>query len=325
MRMGSPPVSWGVIGFGDVVRRKSGPALLADPGARIAAVARASGDVTEAAEALNCRGCGTIEDLLDDAEVEAIYIATPPHTHEALVMRSLGAGKPIVVEKPLAPDAASAQRMVDAAQAAGVSLSVAYYRRCNPRLHRIRSMIRAGMVGEVQTVEIRQLRSDGDRPLASWRGDPSVTPGGRLSDSHVHALDWLRHAFGPHQAVTGGVRAAGRGEMVAYGLKLPEALAAGVFHANAVTAEDSIIVHGEEGEITAPFFDPGPIVVRREDGEISQDVPEPKYGHQPFFEAMGRHIRDGAPSPCPAAEAVGAAEIIDRLITTPNAAHVAAE
>ena len=306
------PVRWGVVGFGDVVRRKSGPALLAEPTCAVSAICRLTGDPADAANALGAQAERSLEAMIHRDDVDAIYIATPPDDHEDTTLRALAAGKPILVEKPLAPTVVAARRMIEAAEAAAVPLSVAYYRRRNPRLRRIASLIKSGMIGTVEAVEIAQLRADGAKPLAGWRSDNRIAPGGRFSDSHIHALDWLRYAFGPHDKVAGSLNATTG--MVAYALTMRGAPVAGVFHPNVEIAEDRLTVHGDQGQLDAPIFDPGPIVIQRDGGQMTFDLPDPVHPHQPFFAAIARHIAEGAKSPCTARDALGATEITEALI-----------
>lgn len=321
-------VRWGVIGAGDVVKRKSGPSILAEPRSTLAAITRR--------DPLDCgaRVHGDADALIVDPEIDAIYIATPPDSHEALVLQALAARKPIVVEKPIAVDVAPARRMARAAADAGITLSVAYYRRYDPRLIRVMSLLKAGAIGEVEAVEIRQIRTDGDaNPPSGWRGEASVSPGGRFSDSHAHALDWLTYAFGRPRLVAG---APARSGLVAYALQLPDAPVAGVFDPVGEVEDDRLIIIGEDGVLTTPFFDPGPITVHRSsrdagrgrglgsgpgmgqgaasgDGRLVIEMAMPAHPHLPYFAAMAAHILEGTDAPAPAVEAISATEIIRKL------------
>ncbi|MGB0504714.1 MAG: Gfo/Idh/MocA family protein [Pikeienuella sp.] len=302
-------VRWGIIGAGDVVRRKSGPSLLAEPRSSLAAICSGGSDVSALTARFGARLHPNAKSLIADRAIDAIYIAVPPQHHEEMVMQALAARKPIVVEKPIAPDLAGGMRMVAAARTERTSLSVAYYRRCDPKLTRMLAMVEAGAVGKLEKVEIRQLRTDGDVPPYGWRGDPSASPGGRFSDSHSHALDWLIWAFGPvnkHSVVA-------RGSAVAYALSLDECTATGVFDPDADEAEDRLTIHGEKGTLTTKFFDPGPLRLTRDGGMIEQDIATPAAPHLPFFAAMVEHILDDANSPCTAIDALAASRIIEAI------------
>ncbi|HVF97123.1 MAG TPA: Gfo/Idh/MocA family oxidoreductase, partial [Flavisolibacter sp.] len=127
-------IQWGIIGCGNVTEVKSGPAFNKIPHSKLVAVMRRN-----AAKAQDYAQRHNVEkwysdasELINDRDVNAVYIATPPSSHEAYTIEALNAGKPVYVEKPMATDAASAQRMSDAAKSTGVKLSVAHYRRAQP-------------------------------------------------------------------------------------------------------------------------------------------------------------------------------------------------
>ena len=104
------------------------------------------------------------EDLIDDADVDAVYIATPPSSHCDLALKVAAAGKPCLVEKPMAMNHAECLQMVEAFRAAQRPLWVAYYRRALPRFLKVRELLRARAIGTVD-VDSRQ----GHRPARSRR------------------------------------------------------------------------------------------------------------------------------------------------------------
>lgn len=296
-------IRWGVVGAGDVIGRKSGPALLAAARSEIAAVCPR--------DLLDCgaRVHANVNDMVAAGGIDAVYVATPPDRHEGPVLAALRSGLPVLVEKPLAPDVATGARMIAAAEAAGLTLSVAYYRRFSPRLMRLAAMVEAGAVGDVEAVEIAQRRTDG-APKSGWRADPAVSPGGRFSDSHAHALDWLIHQFGPLRRTAG---APGGDGSVAYALRLAQAPVAGVFDPKASEAEDRLTILGADGTLSSPFFDEGLITLERDGGRLEIECEAPAQGHAPLFAAMEAHLLDGAPPPCPARDCAEADKVIAAL------------
>ena len=113
-------IRWGILGCGDVCEVKSGPAFQKAASSALVAVMR-----REAAKAQDfARRHGVpkwyadADQLIDDPEVDAVYVATPPGTHEKLAMRVAAAGKPCYVEKPMARSFAECARMNEAFAAA---------------------------------------------------------------------------------------------------------------------------------------------------------------------------------------------------------------
>src|SRR4051812_5640522 len=144
-------IRWGIIGCGDVTEVKSGPGFQKANGSALVAVMRR--DREKAADYARRHGVPKVYDsgraLIDDPEVDAIYIATPPSTHLEYALATAAAGKPCLVEKPMALNHAECVAMLDAFQRAGVPLWVAYYRRALPRFLIMRDLLAQGAVGTI--------------------------------------------------------------------------------------------------------------------------------------------------------------------------------
>lgn len=98
------------------------------------------------------RHYGSYEELLSDAEVEAVYIPLPNHLHCEWVVKAAGAGKHVLCEKPLALNAAEAARMTEACRHARVMLAEGFMYRHHPRYERARQIVRSGQIGEVRGI-----------------------------------------------------------------------------------------------------------------------------------------------------------------------------
>jgi len=188
-------VRWGILGCGDVADHKGGPALYNVPGSELVAVMRR--DEAKAAEFARRhharRHYGRVDDLLADAEVDAVYVATPPNSHAELTCRAAAAGKHVLCEKPMAMTVAEAQTMIDACAEAGVQLMIAYYRRFWPVALKIREVLGSGVIGtpvfaRAQNQSLYRPPEDGSTP---WRVDPEVAGGGYLMDIGSHRIDLL--------------------------------------------------------------------------------------------------------------------------------------
>lgn len=149
-------IRWGIIGCGDVCEVKSGPAFQKADGSALVAVMRRDG--AKAADFARRHGVPRWYDdaaaLVADPEVDAVYVATPPSTHAQHTLLAARAGKPVYVEKPMAPTRAACDEMRAACAAAGVPLFVAYYRRALPRFVKVRELLAAGAVGAVRAVSV---------------------------------------------------------------------------------------------------------------------------------------------------------------------------
>ncbi len=130
------------------------------------------------------------EQMAADADIDAVYVATPVHLHAEHAIAALRAGKDVLVEKPMALDPANAQRMCRVAEETGRRLAVAYFRRFSPRFELAKQMITEGRFGQVTLVRIALHSWYGGRP-GGWREQPALSGGGVLSDVGVHKFDLL--------------------------------------------------------------------------------------------------------------------------------------
>src|SRR3954468_255482 len=149
-------VRWGIIGCGDVTEVKSGPGFQKADGSALVAVMRRNGDKARdyARRHAVPRAYDRADALIADPEVDAVYIATPPSSHLELACRVAEAGKPCLVEKPMAASHADCVRMMDVFRQRGVPLWVAYYRRALPRFLTVRDLVRDGAVGRLTSVHV---------------------------------------------------------------------------------------------------------------------------------------------------------------------------
>ena len=133
-------IRWGIIGCGDVTEVKSGPGFQKAQHSSLVAVMRRTGELARdyARRHGVPRWYDNAEALIDDPDVDAVYIATPPAYHKEYALLSAQAGKPVYVEKPMALNFEECQMMIEVCRAAGVPLFVAYYRRALSRFLKVR-------------------------------------------------------------------------------------------------------------------------------------------------------------------------------------------
>lgn len=189
------PVKWGIIGCGAIAESAIIPAMKWSPMCEVVALAsRALPVAVEKAGELGIpRAHGTYDALLADADVEAVYIGTPSGLHEEWAIKAAAAGKHVLCEKSLALNSAAARRMAEAAQAAGTRLMEAYMYRHHPQWDHVLGMIRAGRIGDVQSVRAGlsgQLLEDDNHRWSALIG------GGALYDVTCYGLNAARFIFG---------------------------------------------------------------------------------------------------------------------------------
>lgn len=314
-------VRWGILGCGDVTEVKSGPALQKADRSSLVAVMRRDG--AKAADYARRHGVQNHYDdadaLIADSDVDAVYIATPPSSHKALALKALAAGKPVLVEKPMALDGSECSTMAEAAETAGRSLTIAYYRRALPRFETLRKIVQSGEIGAVRAVSVVQMKPADDSPAEIWKQDPATNGGGLFVDVQTHVLDWLTYTLGPPVAVTGQTHRLDPQspceDTIHYLISFADAAASGVCCFASAPPQEHVTIHGANGQASMGFLRPSLIEVTTASGTYTVDKPDPAHVHQPFVERLIAHYLDGAPNPCPPADGRIATDIVDTLYT----------
>lgn len=210
----SAPVRVGLIGYGLAGRYFHAPLIAAVQGLELAAVV--TRDTTRAAQArAEYPGVRIVDDpdsLLHSDDIELVVIATPNRTHAPLALAALDAGLHVVVDKPLAPDAATARAVIERAEARQRLLTVFQNRRWDGDFLTVRRLVADGRLGAVLRFESRFERWRPE-PKPGWRQSPArEDAGGLLYDLGSHLIDQALVLFGPVTSVYAELR--GRGPEV---------------------------------------------------------------------------------------------------------------
>ncbi len=202
-------IQWGFIGCGSVTEKKSGPAFSKVDGSRVVAVMRRDAD--KAKDYAKRHGIGKwysdADELINDPEVTAVYVATPPASHAKYAIAAMRAGKPVYVEKPMATTYYECKEMIQVSKETGVPCYVAYYRRTLPYFLRVKQLIDDGILGDISTVQIRfaipPYDTDYNRDTLPWRVKKDIAGAGYFFDLASHQLDLLDFLLGPIKNATG--------------------------------------------------------------------------------------------------------------------------
>jgi predicted dehydrogenase len=157
----------------------------------------------KAAAALGfARATGDWRRLVDDPEIDVVDVTTPNVLHKPMALAAIAAGKPVYCEKPLAPNAAEAREMAEAAEAAGVQTFVGFNYLRNPMVELAAEIVRGGEIGEVWSfrgIHAEDYMSDPEAAW-TWRLDPSGGAGA-VADLGSHIVSLARHVVGPIEEV----------------------------------------------------------------------------------------------------------------------------
>lgn len=309
-------IRWGIIGCGDVTEVKSGPAFQKINNSELVAVMRRTGELAKdyANRHQVAKWYDDADALINDPDVNAVYIATPPGAHMEYTLKAAKAGKTVYVEKPMARNYAECQEMIAACENAGVPLYVAYYRRAQLRFLKIKELLDNGAIGEVRFVSTTQYRKDeeaGKRPdQLPWRVQPELAGGGLFFDLASHTLDLLDFLLGRITSVQGfATNQAGSysAEDIVSGTYLFESGVHGVgkWCFSAFEEEDRNEIVGSKGKITFSTFGNEPIRLTTEQGTEEWSFERPQHVHQPLVETIVTDLTTGN-NTCPSTGLSGA-------------------
>jgi predicted dehydrogenase len=315
-------VKWGIIGCGNVTEVKSGPAFSKVEGSELSAVMRRNAALAAdyAARHNVPRWYSEADALLNDPGVNAIYIATPPSTHEFYALRALEAGKPVYLEKPMAIDSASAERISVMAAEKNIPLSVAHYRRQQPVFLKIKSLLEEQAIGRVKHVGLLLEQPAGSEIIAAteenWRTDPAISGGGLFHDLAPHQLDLMLYFFGKPVRSTGISCNTGKlyeADDTVSGQVLfsEEILFTGSWSFVAEASRDLCVITGTEGSISFSIFEQHPVQLLREGKQQRFHFDPLPHVQQPMIEAVVRYFLGNGPNPCSADEGVAVMQVID--------------
>lgn len=307
-------INWGIIGCGDVTEVKSGPAFNKVPNSSLVAVMRRN--AAKAVDYANRhhvpRWYNDADKLINDPEVNAIYIATPPSSHEQYALAAIAAGKSVYVEKPMTLNYASARKMTEAAEANNVKLVVAHYRREWPLFKKLKELVDAKAIGDVRLVRLALYKTVFTKEQLtnaslSWRVDPAIAGGGIFHDLAPHQLDILYNIFGPAKKITGiSLNQAGKyaaDDVVAGNILFEnDILISGAWCFDAHEQSDRCEIIGSNGKLSFSFFDGGGIELISGNNKTVFDFEPLQHVQQPMIEKTVQYFLGNANNPCTGAE-----------------------
>jgi len=321
-------LKWGFIGCGEVCEKKSGPAFNMVEGSSVVAVmSRSKEKAKDYARRHGVkRWYDDAQELIDDPEVNAVYVATPPSSHATFAIMAMRAGKPVYVEKPLAATYEDCARINYVSEQTGQPCFVAYYRRYLPYFQRVKQIVDNGVIGRALNVQIRFAWPP--RPLdyahpekLPWRLQPDIAGGGYFYDLAPHQLDLLQHIFGVIVEARG--ICANRGNLysaedsVSAVFKFENGVPGSgswCFVAHESARADRILIIGDQGSLSFSVFNYAPIVLHTSRGEERIEVPNPDYVQYPLIKNVIEHLQGLAVCECTSVSATPTNWALDRIL-----------
>ncbi len=320
-------IKWGIIGCGDVTEVKSGPAFNKVKNSELVAVMRRDGEkAKDYASRHNVpKWYSNASELIHDHDVNAIYIATPPSSHEEYTMAAFDAGKPVYVEKPMSVDAASARRMANVAREKKLKLVVAHYRNAQPLFNGIKQLLTEKLLGDVRFVKSELYKpslsaAELEVPKNAWRVDPSIAGGGLFHDLAPHQFGLMNYFFGEAEKVSGTSLNQGSlyeaDDMVAGNIVFKNGvLFNGIwcFNVSPEDEKDHCRIVGEKGSIAFTFFNQREVIVTVNGKKETLSFDILQHVQQPMIEKIVEYFLDEGPNPCSGEEGALAMEWIEKF------------
>jgi len=316
-------INWGIIGCGDVTEKKSGPAFNKVPGSKLVAVMRRDAEKAAdyAARHQVAKWYSDATELMNDAEVNAVYVATPPSSHLSYAIAVLEKGYPVYVEKPVTMNAGEAQQLADAVKQYNGKLIVAHYRRRLPMFLKVKELLDQNAIGDVRTVQLRLWQSRKPALVTkgspNWRTQPQLSGGGYFHDLAPHQLDLMLYFFGEPVHYQG------------FGLNQAQANEADDHVTGSILFKSNVVVNGSwcfnvaetenidrcemigsEGSISFAVFG-NAITVKNKDGQQTINFDQPENIQLPMITSMVAYLNNKEPNPCTIEEAVVLMKIMD--------------
>ena len=292
-------LKWGLIGAGDIARKRIAPAFRDLSNCDLTAVSRSRFELAQsfAKEFGAKKWFADWRELIADAEVEAVYIATPVFLHKEQTIHAAEAGKHVLCEKPLALNSAECDEMIAACEANNVKLGVAYYRRFYPLIERVKQIIAAGEIGKPIVAQINAFEYFDPLPENPrfWLLQKEKSGGGPLMDFGCHRLEVLTNLFGQISEVKSLIRNAFLRREVEDTATVILQFESGTHATLTVThaafeAQDTLEIFGSEGSIHVPVLNKENIRIVTKNGARAENYPNHRNAHQPLIEDFTKAI-----------------------------------
>jgi predicted dehydrogenase len=316
-------INWGIIGCGDVTEIKSGPAFNKVANSKLVAVMRRNGQKAEdyARRHKVPKWYDNADDLIQDSDVNSVYIATPPDSHMEYTVKVAQAGKPVYVEKPMALNYQQCLKMIEVCENAGVPLFVAYYRRRLPAFLKVKELIENNAIGEVRFVKVCHYQPPDiseSEPLP-WRVLPEISGGGIFVDMGSHTIDILDFIFGPIKEVKGfALNQAGlypAEDIVAATFNFENGIQGiGIWCFNAFETYEVNEIVGSQGSIIFSCFNGNPVILKNSKGTEQFFIKNPENIQLNLIKTVVAELLDHGVCPSKGRDGARANWVMDQIL-----------
>lgn len=314
-------INWGIIGCGDVAEVKSGPAFSRVKNSKLIAVMRRNAE--KAKDFAKRHKVGTwynsVDDLLANDAINAVYIASPPSSHLAYAKQALNAGKFVYLEKPMTLNIEEAIELQNFIKL-NHKIVVAHYRRKLPAFEKVKSLLNEKSIGEILHVKIEILQSQKNNIITetatNWRLNPAISGGGYFHDIAPHQLDLMRYYFGEVKNATGFSNSSTNNNVddLVNGIMEFEnnVQFQGIwnFNANKENTKDECVIYGTKGSIKFSFYG-AQVFLSSEEKIETFEFENPKHIQEPLISSTVNYFLNETENPCTIQDGLATIKIMD--------------
>ncbi|ARV16316.1 Gfo/Idh/MocA family protein [Polaribacter sp. SA4-12] len=318
-------IKWGIIGCGDVAEIKSGPAFQKVENSELIAVMRRN-----AAKAKDFAErhqvpfwYNSVDALLENPEINAVYIATPPSTHLEIVKKCLKSKKFIYLEKPITLNFYEAEELNEIVTN-NDKVVVAHYRRKLPVFLKVKALIKENRIGDIRFVDIQILQSKENNIITktddNWRLKPEISGGGYFHDIAPHQIDLMYYYFGEIKNAKGFSTSTLNNnvdDIVNGIIEFKNGIQfRGIWNFNTSDNEvkDECKIYGENGTITFSFYGDKITLTTNYDAKVFHFT-NPIHVQQPMIESTVNYFLGKASNPCDIEKGVTVMRILETFTT----------
>lgn len=320
-------IKWGIIGCGAVTEIKSGPAFNKVKNSSLIAVMRRNDEKARdyATRHRVPKWYDNATKLINDKDVNAIYIATPPSSHELYALAALQVGKPVYVEKPMTVNFSSALRMAEAVKEKNMKMCIAHYRRAQPYFKKIKQLIDDKIIGDIRFANLnfyKKLLSQEEMELPGnkWRVDDAISGGGLFHDLAPHQLDLMYYYFGEVKhskgIATNQSRLYNADDVVTGNILFKNGIifdGLWCFNTDKENEKDICEIVGSKGSISFSVFGEQKIYLTKNGTPKTIAFTPPQHVQQPMIEKVVEYFLDLGPNPCSGQDGAEVMKLLDNF------------
>lgn len=312
-------VNWGIIGCGDVAEVKSGPAFYKVDNSNLVGVMRRNKDkVQDFAKRHGVSNWTTnATSLIENQDINAVYIATPPSSHLEYALQCIKAGKNVYIEKPMVLNSHEADILLSAVKSSNTKVTVAHYRRALPVFLKVKDLLDSNLIGKISSAKIVIKQTENASLIAksdeNWRTNPKISGGGYFHDIAPHQIDLMCYYFGEVSEITKDDLKDdldSNQEVSGSLLFKNDVRFSGSWNFNASEEKDNCTIYGEKGTISFSFY--GDEIILTKDGKKEQfHFTNPNHVQQPMIKKTVSYFLGKSQNPCTVNEAAIVTQIMD--------------